>query len=98
MKPRQLDVIIINAVIPILYIYGKHRNENGLCAKAEELLYQLKSEENSIVRKWKEKGLSIECAADSQAILQLEKKYCRLRRCTDCRLGWYYIKERIAGI
>ena len=98
MKQRQLDVIIINAVIPILYIYGKHRNENGLCAKAEELLYQLKSEENSIVRKWKEKGLSIECAADSQAILQLEKKYCRLRRCTDCRLGWYYIKERIAGI
>ena len=97
MKPRQLDVIIINAVIPILYIYGKHRNENGLCAKAEELLYQLKSEENSIVRKWKEKGLSIECAADSQAILQLEKKYCRLRRCTDCRFAWYYIKEKLAG-
>ena len=97
MKPRQLDVIIINAVIPILYIYGKHRNENGLCAKAEELLYQLKSEENSIVRKWKEKGLSIECAADSQAILQLEKKYCRLRRCTNCRFAWYYIKEKLAG-
>lgn len=97
MKPRQLDVIIINAVIPILYIYGKHRNENGLCAKAEELLYQLKSEENSIVRKWKEKGLSIECAADSQAILQLEKKYCRLRRCTDCRFAWHYIKEKLAG-
>ena len=97
MKPRQLDVIIINAVIPILYIYGKHRNENGLCAKAEELLYQLKSEENSIVRKWKEKGLSIECAADSQAILQLEKKYCRLRKCTDCRFAWYYIKEKLAG-
>ena len=97
MKPRQLDVIIINAVVPILYIYGKHRNDSRLCEKAEELLYLLKSEENSIVRKWKEKGLSIECAADSQAILQLEKKYCRLRKCTDCRFAWYYIKEKLAG-
>ena len=97
MKPRQLDVIIINAVVPILYIYGKHRNDSRLCEKAEELLYLLKSEENSIVRKWKEKGLVIECAADSQAILQLEKKYCRLRKCTDCRFAWYYIKEKLAG-
>lgn len=97
MKQRQLDVIIINAVIPILYIYGKHRNDSGLCGKAEELLYQLKSEENSIVRRWKEKGIAIECAADSQAILQLDRRYCRTNNCTRCRLAYYYLKEKIAG-
>ena len=97
MRQRQLDVIIINAIIPILYIYGKHRNDSGLCGKAEELLYQLKSEENSIVRKWKDKGIAIECAADSQAILQLDRRYCRSHNCTKCRFAYYYLKDRIAG-
>ena len=97
MRQRQLDVIIINAIIPILYIYGKHRNDSGLCGKAEELLYQLKSEENSIVRKWKDKGIAIECAADSQAILQLDRRYCRLHNCTKCRFAYYYLKERITS-
>lgn len=97
MKQRQLDVIIINAVIPILYIYGKHRNDNRLCSKAEELLYQLKSEENSIVRRWKEKGIAVECAADSQAILQLDRKYCRTNNCAECRFAYYYLRQRIAG-
>lgn len=97
MKQRQMDIIIINAVIPILYIYGKRRNDSRLCGKAEELLYQLKSEENSIVRKWKDKGITVECAADSQAILQLDRKYCRLHNCTRCRFAYYYLKERIAS-
>ena len=61
------------------------------------MLYQLKSEENSIVRKWKEKGIAIECAADSQAILQLDRRYCRLHNCTRCRFAYYYLKERIAS-
>ena len=97
MKQRQMDVIIINAVIPLLYIYGKHRGDTAACDKAEELLHQLKSEENSIVRKWKDKGIAIECAADSQAILQLDRRYCRLHNCTRCRFAYYYLKDRIAS-
>ena len=96
MKQRQLDIIIINAIIPILYIYGKNRNESALCNKAEDLLHQLKCEENSIIKKWKEKGVAIECAADSQAILQLEHRYCRLNNCVGCRFAYHYIKEKIA--
>ena len=98
MKQRQLDIIVINAVVPLLYIYGKHRNDTASSGKAEELLHHLKSEENSIIKKWLGKGLEISCAADSQAILQLEKKYCRMRNCIGCRFAYHYIKERIAGI
>lgn len=93
MKQRQLDVVIINAVIPTLYIYGKHRNDSAVCNKAEDLLCHIKGEENSIVKKWKGKGITIECAADSQAVIQLEKKYCRTCNCTKCRIAYHYIKE-----
>lgn len=98
MKQRQMDVIIINAIAPTLYIYGKHRNDNAICSKAEDLLHNIKGEENSIIRKWREKGLVAECAADSQAILQLERKYCRMHDCTNCRFAYYYIKERMAEL
>ena len=93
MKQRQLDVIIINAVVPTLYIYGKHRNNSAICSKAEDLLYHIKAEENSIVKKWKEKGVTVECATDSQAIIQLEKMYCRTCNCTKCRIAYHYIKD-----
>lgn len=93
MKQRQLDVIIINAVVPTLYIYGKHRNNSAICSKAEDLLYHIKAEENSIVKKWKEKGVTVECAADSQAVIQLEKMYCRTCNCTKCRIAYHYIKD-----
>ena len=98
MKQRQMDVVIINAIVPILYIYGKHRNETVTCNKAEEFLHLLKSEENSVIKKWLDRGITANCAADSQAILQLEKRYCRMCNCAECRFAYHYIKERIAGI
>ena len=42
---------------------------------------------------WKECGLEIETAADSQAIVQLKKEYCDRRDCLRCRFGYEYIKR-----
>lgn len=93
MKERQIDVIIINAIAPILYVYGKHRKEYTLCGKAEEYLHNLKCEENNIVRRWKEQGIKAECAADSQALLHLNKSYCSNRKCLECQFAYIYIKS-----
>lgn len=93
MKERQTDVIIINAIAPVLYVYGKHRKEYALCGKAEEFLHSLKCEENSIVRRWKEQGVRAECAADSQALLHLNKSYCSNKKCIGCQFAYIYIKS-----
>ena len=93
MKERQMDVIIINAIAPVLYVYGKHRKEFSLCGKAEEYLHSLKCEENSIVRRWKEQGINAECAADSQALLHLSKSYCSNKKCHECQFAYIYIKS-----
>ena len=92
---RHLDSIIINAIIPIIYLWGKKHGLERECSKAEDFLHQLNCEENRIVRQWKERGIQIECAADSQAILQLEKKYCRAHRCTACRFACFHIRQRL---
>lgn len=95
LKKSQTDLLIINTVVPILYAYGKHRRDDTLCAKAEDFLHTLQSEENSIIRNWRTKGIDIESAADSQALIQLRKEYCDKSNCKNCHFAFEYFKEQI---
>ena len=97
MRERQIDVIIINAIIPTLYVYGKHRKDYTLCEKAEDYLHGLKREENSITRRWEERGVCVSCAADSQALIQLERRYCSVNNCINCKFAYHYIKYRLCA-
>lgn len=87
-----IDLIIINTVVPFLYAYGRHRIDDSLCQRAESLLEELKPENNYIIRLWKECGLEATHAADSQALIQLKKEYCDLKKCLFCRIGYEYLK------
>ena len=77
----------------MLYSYVRHREEASLCNMAEDLLHEIDSEENSITRKWANAGVRVNCAADSQAIIQLNNEYCRKKRCTHCRFAHTYLKD-----
>ena len=56
-------------------------------------LSELKSEENMIIRQWKDAGLTVENAADSQALIQLRKEYCDKKNCLHCRFGYEYLRS-----
>lgn len=92
---KQLDVLIINTVVPMLYSYGKHRHDSNLCNKAEDFLYEISAESNSIVRRWTQQGLCINSAADSQALIQLNNAYCKMHRCTECRFAHIYFSNKL---
>ena len=38
-------------------------------------------------------GLPVVSAADSQALIQLQKEYCDKRKCLYCRFGYEYLKH-----
>lgn len=95
-KERHCDIIIMNAIVPTLFIYGKRHANMALCNRAEDYMYLMKGEENSIIRRWKEEGVKVECAADSQALLQLSKKYCSVCNCKNCYFAYHYIKRGLA--
>lgn len=88
------DLIVLNTVIPMLYAYGHYRSDDRLCERAFRLLESLKAEDNSIVRRWARAGLPVHTAADSQALLQLQKEYCDKKDCLRCRFGYEYLKRR----
>ena len=88
------DLIIINTVVPFLYTYGLHKADEGMCERAGRFLEKLKAENNHIIRSWSDAGLPVASAADSQALIQLQKEYCDKRKCLYCRFGYEYLRKK----
>lgn len=79
--------IIINAVVPLLFCFGQHKQHQLLQDKALLILDDIPVEKNYIIRRWKETGMKLESAADSQALICLYKNYCEVKNCLRCRIG-----------
>jgi hypothetical protein len=67
--------------------------EQAMQEQAIALLEQLKPERNHILRQWQQCGISVESAADSQALIQLKREYCDRHDCLRCRFGFEYLKH-----
>ena len=88
------QLLVINTVIPFLFTYGLHKADESLCDRATRLLEELKAENNYVTRRWYAAGLSVETAADSQALLQLQTEYCDKKKCLYCRFGYEYLRRK----
>lgn len=81
------DMLLINAVIPVLFTYGKNRDNDILRSRALELLDSVSPEDNTIIREWLDAGIDGKTALRTQALLHLRLEYCNRRKCLDCQLG-----------
>lgn len=81
------DILIINALVPVLFVYGKSHGRQDICDNALSLLEETAPEKNLIISEWGKAGFSGSSAFDTQALLQLRNEYCSRRRCLDCRIG-----------
>ena len=93
LSPFSINLLMINTCIPMLFAYGRHAANEALCDRAFDLLEQLKAEDNHIIRLWRECGLQVRSAGDSQALIQLKKEYCDRKDCLRCRIGYEYLKK-----
>ncbi len=84
---QMIENIIINTIVPVIFSYGSYLNEQRWKDKAVEWLSQLKAEDNSITKQWKQKGVSCTTGLDSQALLELHKNYCDKKECLKCAVG-----------
>jgi hypothetical protein len=82
-----IRTVLINTVVPFLFVYGKLHDEDEFCTYAVNLLESLPSEKNSILDSWEVLGVNHPNALASQALLQLTNEYCRPRRCLYCVIG-----------
>jgi len=89
-----LDVMIINAVVPLLFSYGRKINDEAFTDKAIRYLETIKPESNSIIRQFTSYGIRVENAYHTQALIQLKREYCEKKKCLYCRIGYKLLSEK----
>ena len=88
-----INNIIINTVVPFLFMYGKQKDEVKYVDRGLQFLEQTAGENNSIINKWETLGLSVKTAYSTQALLQLKNEYCNSKKCLNCSIGNYLLKN-----
>ena len=86
--------ILINTVIPFMFLYGKERNKPELQEKATFLLENIPAEKNKITAQWSILGIDIHNSMQSQALIHLAKNYCLNKNCLYCQIGNEIIREK----
>lgn len=81
------ELLLINAVVPLIFYYGKKINNLALTEKALNFLEEMPAEKNAITKRWENLGYSAQNALESQALIELKKNYCDTFQCLQCRIG-----------
>jgi Protein of unknown function (DUF2851) len=84
---QMINNIIINTVVPVLFAYGVHNDEQACKEKALQWLEELSPEKNKITKGFESIGFTNRNAQDSQGLLQLKNEYCDKKLCLSCAIG-----------
>lgn len=87
--------IIINTIVPALFAYGYIRQEQEYKDRAMQWLLEMEAEENKITQGFRDCGVGIANAFESQALLELKHSYCDRKRCLDCAVGNALLKRSL---
>ncbi|MFY7840867.1 MAG: DUF2851 family protein [Lacibacter sp.] len=92
-----INNLLINTVIPLLFVYAQEQHNSALKEKSIQWLQQLPKEKNSITTKWEAAEVQHQSAFDSQALLFLKKNYCDAKHCLQCAIGNSLLKNRLTS-
>lgn len=87
-----VENILINTICPLVYTYGKCKNEHRLQEKALTWLEALPAEQHRICRGFALLGIKPQTAFDAQALTELHNEYCNRLRCLECMVGHSILK------
>ncbi|MEO6328595.1 MAG: DUF2851 family protein [Ginsengibacter sp.] len=90
---QMIDNILINTIVPVLFSYGQHQNEQAFKDKALIWLEKISAERNVITKGFEALNLSHKSSFDSQAFIELKNEYCNKKRCLECAAGNAILKS-----
>lgn len=86
-----IDLILINAVLPLKYSYHKNYDEN-INDEILDFYRNLPAEKNTVIARWKSLRVKTENALESQAMLFHYKNFCEKKNCLNCGIGLQLLK------
>ena len=81
------NLLLMNAVVPLLFWYGDYKSDESYKDKAIDLLSELPAEDNHIIQSWKKLKVKVKSAFDSQGLLELKNEICNYKKCLNCKIG-----------
>lgn len=88
------NLLIINTIIPVLFVYGNKIGDDNLKDRAIQYLEELKPECNKITKEWDEADVQIDSAFYSQALIEQKKTYCDKSLCLKCGIGVEILRKQ----
>ena len=89
-----VENIIINTVCPLLFFYGKTKQDENHIEKAVKWYYEIKPEKNNVTKLFEELSFKPKHAGHSQALIQLNSNYCSQKKCLQCSLGVFILSKK----
>lgn len=90
-----MDVLVINVVVPLLLAYGNATGNDGAGDRAVDILEHLPGEHNRYTADFVRAGIACPNAFVSQAMVELHRQYCDVRKCLYCRLGHRLLASKV---
>ena len=87
-----VDLILINAILPIKYTYHKNSDEN-INDEILDFYRNISPEKNTIIDGWIMLKVPPQNALNSQALLFHYKNYCQKKNCINCGIGFQLLKK-----
>ena len=87
-----IEILLINAVLPIIYTYFKNINPEKT-DQVLEFYKNLNPEKNSIISSWKKLNVKFSSALETQAFLYHHKHLCSYKNCLNCNIGLKILKD-----
>lgn len=90
-----IDTLIINVVVPFLFVYGDSINDDKIKERAINVLQQISVESNNIIDNFESLGITCKSALHSQALIELKTSYCSQKKCLNCSIGNNLLKIKV---
>jgi hypothetical protein len=82
-----VDLVLLNAFVPLVFHYGNFRRRTDLKDKILNILEELPPEKNDILSKWETCSVKAINAFESQALIHLTTRFCKKKKCLECMIG-----------
>ncbi len=92
---QSIHTILINAAIPMIFLYGEVMNRPDLCARALDFLEEMPPEDNAVVRKWRSIGVKAFNSLETQGLIQLKSSMCDRKACLECNIGHHILQQQL---
>ncbi len=89
--------LLLNWYFPFHWHYAKYYQKENMEKFLEEFS-ETEKEDSQLIKKMENWGWKIENGLESQGVIELYKKFCLERRCLECGLGQWYLKNKKESI